>query len=270
MRSAKVLAWLENDELAKDDLRMRAAIFRLGFHQHNNTASGNFAGVGLKGTWVRSQEFPARGLDIGRALGWGLDAVNCAYAFGNDETRTTLAPWYSLLTESLAAGQMCNGFVMSKASPKVFGGLYNGRQQYEHAIMENAWWGAVATALLGRDPQHAAQMEGVIAKSALAMISPYSWSNAQHGPWSQLATGPLSDTEPMFCELPHPPGGISKGVDRFQCWSSFAYGYELTGNAALLQKAGEMAGGDLKAKLLAGGLNNVESKAALIALVQGQ
>jgi len=271
-RASKVLAWLGNDPLAKDDLRMRAELFRLGFHQYNNNAAGTFAGGGLKGLANQAKVNPGKGLGIGRGLGWGLDTTNCAYAFGDTNYRQTLLPWYQILTDALTSGQFtCNGFIMSKESAKVLGGLYKARQQYEHAIMENSWRGALETVLRGVDPAREAEMKSVIGKATLAMISPMSWDPVSSGPWGQVAVAPLNTGAPTtpYCGLPNPPGGTSQGVDKFQCWSSFAYGFDITGDQNLLLRASEMlGGGDLKLKMLAGGLNNIENRAALLALAQ--
>jgi hypothetical protein len=266
-RSAKVLVWLGNDHLAKDDLRMRAELFRLGFHQYNNTASGNFAGGGLKGILAEAATHPGAGLGIGRASGWGVDSVNAAYSFGDDAYRGELQAWYTLLAEALTAGQMCTGFLQAKASDKGLGGAYNVRQQYEQAIMENSWRGASESVLRGVNETAFAKMQAVIGKATNGMISDYAWSTEQHAPWAMLAVTSL-DQQTVYCALPHPPGGTSKGVDKTQSWSSYAYGYAITANPALLSKAGEMAGGDLKQRLHAAGLANIGNKAALLALTQ--
>jgi hypothetical protein len=268
-RSAKVLAWLGNDALAKDDLRMRAEIFRLGFHQYNTNSGGSFPNVGVKGYTAFAKEHPGRGLNIGRGQGWGLDTLNATYSFSDEEYRKELLPFYQQLTDALAKGQFtCNGFVMSKAGPKAFGGTYYARQQYECAILENAFRGVLETVLRGVDASREAQMKDVIGTATLAMISPMSWDPVQNAPWSQLAVAPLEMTQPPFCGLPNAPGGTSTTVDKFQCWSSFAYGYALTKDNSLLTHAADMAGGDLKLKMHSLGLNNLENRAALLALTQ--
>jgi hypothetical protein len=248
---------------------MSAELFRLGFHQYNTNSGGSFPNVGLKGYTVFAKEHPGRGLDMGRGQGWGLDTLTASYAFGDEEYREELLPFYQQLTDALTKGQFtCSGFIMSKVSPKVFGGTYRGRQQYECAILENAFRGVLETVLRGVDASREAQMKDVIGTSTLAMISPMSWDPVQRGPWNQLAVAPLEVTQQPFCGLPNPAGGTSTGVDKFQCWSSFAYGYAVTKDPTLLTHASEMAGGDLKLKMHSLGLYNLENRAALLALTQ--
>ena len=73
---------------------------------------------------------------------------------------------------------------------------------------------------------------------------------------------------PPFCNF-IPPGGTSPGVDKYQTWSTFAYGYELTGDQIFLDRALQMAGGnDLLTQMLGGKYSNLENRAALISLSQ--
>ena len=76
-----------------------------------------------------------------------------------------------------------------------------------------------------------------------------------------------ADVQPIlkqYCLECHADGG-----DGWQCWSSLAYAYELTGNALYLQRAEEMLGGDeLLPGLVSQGLWNLENRAALLALAQ--
>ena len=64
--------------------------------------------------------------------------------------------------------------------------------------------------------------------------------------------------------------GTTKGVDKFQCWSSFAYGFELTGDPFFINKVKEMAGvaKPPEAPCRSTKTKNLENRAALLALVQ--
>jgi hypothetical protein len=267
-RSAKVLAWLGNDPLAKDDMLMRAEIYRLSYHQYNNDLNGNYQGGGLKADSAHSISAPGTGLFFGRGNGWGMDAINSAYSFGDSDYRSKILPWYKIVADTVTAGQFsCNGFIQAKNGAKILGGMYQGRQQYEESIVENGLRGVLESGIRGVDGSRQAQLEATIGNSVLAMISPMAWDGVQNGPWKQVAVSSLSNPT-QYCGLPNPPGGTGSGVDKYQCWSSFAYGFELTGDQMLLTRAGEMIGGNLKTKLLSQGLNNIENRAALLALAQ--
>jgi hypothetical protein len=108
----------------------------------------------------------------------------------------------------------------------------------------------------------------VIRRSTYSMVQFPAWSDMKKGPWAQLAVAPLLDQRPPFCGV-LPPSGTSPGVDKYQPWSSFAYGYELTGDPIFLQKALVMGGGfNLLNTMKNGGYKNLENRAALIALAQ--
>ena len=62
--------------------------------------------------------------------------------------------------------------------------------------------------------------------------------------------------------------GNQGNVDTYQVWSTFAYGYELTGDQVFLQKAAEMLQRDLNPGLFDDRLDNIHNRAALIALLQ--
>ena len=75
----------------------------------------------------------------------------------------------------------------------------------------------------------------------------------------------------VYCSLEEmPSNGWSSGFDSYQNWSSFAYGYELTGDPLFLERALEQFGstGDLWIMLRNGGTNNIQNRAALVSLMQ--
>ena len=63
---------------------------------------------------------------------------------------------------------------------------------------------------------------------------------------------------------------MTNGVDKFQCWSTLAYGYQLSGgDPVFLDRALEMSGAkDLKNYLQKSNFKNIENQAALLAIVQ--
>ena len=79
-------------------------------------------------------------------------------------------------------------------------------------------------------------------------------------------------TKPVWCAGSEmPTDAVTAGDwETYQDWSSFAYGYEITGDQVFLDKALEQFFGssDLWIQLRNGGLTNLENRAALIALMQ--
>src|SRR6185295_2053023 len=65
-RSAKVLTWLANDSLAKDDLRMQAENFHLSFHSYANNAFGGAQSSGLLSLIRSVHGTPNKGFQFGR------------------------------------------------------------------------------------------------------------------------------------------------------------------------------------------------------------
>ena len=268
-RSAKVLAWLGNDALSRDDLLMRAELLRLSYHMLPNGPGGGVIVSGMRADYDKVQEYPGMGFAFGRGEAWGLDAVNCAYAMGDPEWRDGIRPWYEDIADLVCQGQAsCSGFIQSIISVKMLSGEFHVRQSIEQAITENALRGMLETVFRGADTGRTAQTEYVLEQTTSAMIGPMAWDSSIRGPWNYLAVGPKDKGQGTYCGG-IPSGGGGNGADKFQVWSSFAYGYELTQDSRFLDRAAEaLGGGDLHALVHASYLNNLENKAALLALVQ--
>ncbi len=268
-RAAKVLAWLGNDALSRDDLLMRAELLRLSYHMMPNGPGGGAIVSGMLADWESVQEHPGQGFAFGRGEAWGLDAVNCAYALADRGWRQGIRSWYEDIADLVCQGQAsCSGFIQAIISVKMLGGEYHTRQSIEQSITENALKGMLETVLRGADAGRTEQIEFVLAESTRAMIGPMAWDSSIRGPWNYLAVGPKDKNQGVYCGgIPSGAGGA--GADKFQIWSSFAYGYELTGDSQFLDRAAEaLGGGDLHTLVHASYLDNLENKAALLALVQ--
>lgn len=264
----KVLVWLGNDPLAKDDLRAQAEGFRLGFCELPQDIWGGIVSSGLHMLQNYVAARPGQGLAFGRREGWGIDTVCAAYSTQSDHWREPVRHWADMILDVVEAGQAdCNGGIQASWLYNAFGAQYRCRQAIEAAISENGLVSLRESVYRRADNDRLRRLNGVLQKSWEAMVSPVFWSSANHAPWSLVAVGPWDSTQPLFCTT-IPPDGNAGYTDAFQCPSSLAYAYELTGNPVFLARATEMVGGPLTTVFLANPLDNLENTAALVALSQ--
>ncbi len=265
---AKVLAWLGNDALAKEDLRAQADAFHLGYTEFPQDVWNGTIVSGLRASEVYVASHPGNGLAFGRREGWCLDAVSAAFSTQNDAWRNRARSWLERVIAAVEAGQStCNGTMQATLLYNVFNAQYRCRQSIEAAIGEHGLV-ALRESVFGRDNPTACQaVNRVLDRSCRAMLSPLFWSSTAHAPWSLIAVGPGDSTQPLFCTF-IPQDGNSGFTDAYQCWSSFAYGYEVTGDPVFLSKAQEMLGQNLRAGLEQHAQENLANRAALLELVQ--
>ena len=268
-RSAKVLTWLGNDPLAKDDVMMAADLFRLSYNMLPEGPNG-YVGPGMLNDYQDVQAHPGTGFGFGRSEGWGLDTMNAAYSIADKAWRDDARSWFEQIADMAAEGQSsCNGIMQSIVSSKMLDGKYRTRQGIEQGICESGLRGAVESVFRGVDTGRTAQTEYVLEQSFYAIIGPMAWKNGS-GPHSYLAVGPLDKSQGTFCGSI--PNDGSNGINHSQFYSSFAYAYEMTGDQQFLQKAGEIFGGQGVNGLLSGienqGFNMVENRSALISCTQ--
>ncbi len=268
-RSAKTLVWLDNDTLAKEDLRAQAEGFLFGYSNLPQDLYGNIIPTGMLAMRNFVENHPGKGVAYGRGESWGLDAVMCAYSIESDAWRASLLPWCQNLVLMLERGQAsCSGVIQASPQYNVFDSQYRCRQSIEAAIMENALVGLRETVLDGVDTVSKGKLNEVLRRAFYAMVSPYVWSSVHRGPWAMMAVGPFDMTTPLFCN--HIPSDGNYGfADHYQPWSSLAYAWELTRDPLFLQKGSEMLGGlDLVATLTGNPLDNWQNKAALTQVAQ--
>jgi hypothetical protein len=268
-RSMKVLTWLGNDALAKDDLRMQAELVRLSYHDLPNSPNGSGMGTGMLTDLEAVNSNPGVGFAFGRGEGWSIDTMCAAYSINSRPWRGAARGWFDRIADMVRDGQAdCSGTIQSIVSNKLVNGQYYGRQSIEQAIVENALWSMIETVYRDAQVTTVGELQTVLRRSAYSMVNFPAWDDAKKGPWGQLAVAPLNPQLPPFCTT-IPPEGTSAGVDKFQVWSTFAYGYELTGDPIFLDKALLMAGGnDLLTSLKNSNYSNLENRAALISLMQ--
>ena len=270
-RSAKVLAWLSNDSIAKDDLRMAAETFRLSYHRYFNSPGGYPQGSGMRSAQIYVAKYPGTGFGFGRGEAWGTDAVVSAYAVAEPAWRNQVYPWFEDVAQLVFDGQAsCSGFIQSIVAGKFVGGQYRARQAIEGAITENALQGLRETVFRGRDTALSNMVRDTLRKSVYSSISPMAWFPGEPAPWTYTANGPQDLDSAPWCSINQiPSNGVTRVYERYQNWSSFAHGYELAGDDQFLDKALIQGGGtELLQMMRAGGRSNLKNEAALIALAQ--
>lgn len=270
LNSPKVLVWLGNDSMAKDDLLMQAEVARLSYHDLPTNASGTYIVSGMLHSLISVTQHPHIGFGFGRGQGWTIDAMCAAYAFQDPTWRAQAKPWFDQIVWMVGQGQTsCTGMIQAVINTKMLNGQYRARQSIEQAICENGLWSMRQGIYMDVDAPRLADLEGTLQRSLYAMIGFPGWSSSQNAPWSTVAVGPTDIAQPLFCTS-LPSGGNDVYVDRFQTPSSFAYGYLLTGDTAFLDKSIDMQGvtfPDLYTAMHAGGLGaNIENKTAAMAL----
>ncbi len=274
-RSAKVLAWLANDSLVIDDLRLQAEMFNLSYHENANSANGGSQGSGMHSALRYVNTHKGKGAPYGRGEAWGLDCAVAAYSLGTPEWRARKLHWLELHAELVSEGQAtCSGFIQAFLSSKAVGGKYQARQQIEQSITENALVGLLESVFRGADPVHAGLLRDTLAGSLRAFIGEMAWFPGEPGPWRYTGVGPANPDLPVWCSRAEMPSDAwtAGDIEAYQDWSSFAYGYELTGDPVFLQFARTQRGAatfqDLVALLRGDGTNNLVNRAALLALLQ--
>lgn len=274
-RSAKVLVWLANDSLAKDDLCLQAEMFNLSFHPLANNPGGGFQGSGMRAMQTFVAAHPGNGCGFGRGEGWGVDCVVASYACSPRDWRATKLPWLKQQAELLMQGQAsCSGFIQAFVNTKAVGGKYRARQAIEQSITENALVCLHESVFRDAWPGYAAMTRDVLVRSLDAFVGEMSWFPGQNGPWRYTGVGPLDPSVPGWCsQAEMPPDAWTVGdIETFQDWSSLAYGYDLTADPKFLQAAGLQLGvqdfPEMASLLRLQGTTNLGNRAALLALVQ--
>jgi hypothetical protein len=267
-RNAKVLTWLGNDALAKDELRAQAEVVRLSYHEYYTSAAGGKIPTSLLQDQLDVASQPGWGFKFGRGEGWDIDTVNAAYSIAEPSWRALVRPWYDKVVNVVRDGQStCTGTIMRVLSNKVLNGAYHGRKATEQAILENMLWGVLESVYRDVDPAREATLRDILKKSLYSLINFPSW-HPNHGPWEGLAVSPRNPDLPPYCNV-IPPNGHSAQIDGYLCWSSFGYGYELTGDPVFLARAAELSSNtsNLLNALKLKKWDNLENRVALFSVV---
>lgn len=270
-RSPKMLAWLSNDKLAMDDLRMMAEAFHLSFHPFANNEFGSIQGSGLRSLMNQVENDPGVGLPFGRGEGWGTDCANAAYRTASPAWRKDKKRWLEQIAETVATGQAsCTGLFQSVVNNKGLDGKYRVRQHIEHVIAENALRGLSQSVFRGSDPALNALTKNTLLLSNYGGISEMAWESGEEAPWRWTAVAPLGSPIQPWCHPSQLPSDwYEGGGEKYLVYQSLAHGYYTTGNQVFLDRALQVTGGtDLLLQLEKKGLDNIQNRGALLAVVQ--
>ena len=268
-RSPKVLAWLGNDALAKDDLVLQGELCRASYTMLPQTEGGQAIIIGALDARRYVDLHPGWGFDIDRGHGWILDAAAAAYAFGDVAWRDEVRSWYVDYVDLVEDGQStCTGAMQSTPNGNHFGAQYRVLQSISECIIQNAIWGMRTTVFGDHDPTTVARIDSVLAGSTGAMISPLVWDEAGDVPFFYTALGPMDDDLPPFCTYVPPDG--EEGQDGWQTWNVYVFGLLATGDAYYLERARQMAGGVLTVEEIGMDTHTgeLETRAGMISLLQ--
>jgi len=270
-RSMKVLAWLGNDSLAKDDLFMQAELTRITHNLYPTNAAGNGGSSSLYGDKIYVEAFPQNGYAFQRHEGWYGDTMAAAYAFQSPAWRTANKPWFETFVQTAANGQVpCSGLIYAKVNDKVLDGNYRGAQAFETSIGDNALNGVLETVFRGADSTHTAMTLDVLVNFYQGFVSPQAWNHTIDSPYNMYAMGPIADSSPVWCNAGQiPVDGFSPDVSRWNTASTCGYAWWHTGDEYFLERMAGMFGGtDPLHEMKTQWLYNVENEAASLSAAQ--
>ena len=267
-RNLKVLAWLGNDSLSRHLLIASAEVFHLSFHRYPVGAWGWVPGTGLLARQKLVAADPGQGVDLGRGEAWGLDAAAAAYSLADDRWRERALPWFEAIAEVFVRGQStCTGNIQATHIHKVLGGRFRVRRANESGFLDHALVGTIESVFRGRDERRARELDRVIVGSVRAGTRRPFWSEGHTAVWVTVGVSPADPTFDEYCTRT-PPSAFEEYLTTEHSWSSLAYAWERTGDRYFLERAAQLAGGNLWTTLHEQGLKELEDRAAMLALIQ--
>lgn len=279
-RFPMALAWLGNDPLSKDDLRAQAELFRMTYTEYPGQYYTPSEALYYHVQFVAA--CPNQGYEIGRARGWGLNAVNAAYAFGDDATRLRYRPWYNRVVNTMNAGMHTMSdscYVDATSTPYVYGilsgrdgndpstcDLFYGpgtpvpcprpRQTWEEMIVQNAMRGMVRTVYANLETQ-GVTLGTLLRQSYYGLLAPTAWDEVGKRIWGKQpisdagsgCPGAFYDCDASACSCPGganpvPTGAVGPhGGEAYHYFmASIADAWEMTADPMFLERTLEHLG----------------------------
>ena len=159
-RNAKVLAWLGNDSLAKDDLLLAAELFHLAFHESPHAGARSARPATLFEAEQLARAHPHQGLDLGREFAYGVDSACTAYSLAPPAWRERNRAWLLRIAQLLSDAALPNGIVQRSANARVLGNqVYTVALTSDSLLLVHALRCLDASVLRGSDPAASAAAE---------------------------------------------------------------------------------------------------------------
>ncbi len=217
-RSPKLLAWVGNDALSKDDLRLQAELCRTSYAPYPQTDDGNAIVTGFTADIQNVEDHPGQGVFIDRTEGWGFDTVAAYYALADDDWRALAKPWAETIVDFFLVGQSdCDGLIMSFPHPDHMGGQYRLVQSISEAIIGNGLWGMRTTMFDSVDEVYADRINQLILGSVQGMTGPKVWDAGASTFHFYTALGDYDQDSPPFCNYVPTDGNLYS--DNWQTWN---------------------------------------------------
>ena len=187
------------------------------------------------------EDFPNRGVKVGRAHGWGLLLMlSCWKYSGGTECRDAALAWMSVFNKGISP---C-GLVQRNTSDKLYGskhGKVGFWQCYEHAFIMNALWEWREELCKSREGVAVAsrvKLEEILFKGSAELINTELWDEDRGGILKNCAHGGDDPTTPSLCRnFPlH-----SKYLEGRYAINLFAMAYSLTGDTDFIDKGNRLA-----------------------------
>lgn len=250
-KHAKALAWLANDALAKDDLRLSAELFRLFVHESPHVRESWSAGLTMRIWESIVAQHPHEGLPIGRDHAWGVDAMCAAYSLADAEWRARQRPWFDRYSKLLLDAVMPSGLVQRIVSERLLDGTnrYTVTQAFESLFLVHAQRCLAESVYRGSDDKRRAALEqlGVRAVEYLYFGPPWARQQAGwqpdparptlflQGPRAAIAVSNNDERKtPPFCDARTwganylPADGLGGGVEIIYPWAALDWASRTT------------------------------------------
>ena len=241
-RTPKVLTWLGNDAIAKDDLELSAELMRLSYTVFPTSATGYVQPSSMLSQVQFVNGKPGIGFGFGRGPAWSLDTVNAAYATGRSDFRARALPWINGILNLVEKGQAdCSGIIQRIQNNAILDGKYSARQAVEQTSIEIALLGMLESVYTGADPAREARARAVLEKSVNSLFTGPSWNPSAKAPYTSMAVDDLSTSGAPFCGTV-PSDGVTAAVDKNHPFSSLELGLRLTGDSLYIARTADIMG----------------------------
>ncbi|MCY2961101.1 MAG: hypothetical protein NTY35_13150 [Planctomycetota bacterium] len=254
-KHAKALAWLANDPMAKDDLRLSAELFRLFVHESPHVPESWSPGLTLRIWEGIVAEHPHEGLPIGRDHAWGVDAMCAAYSLSDEAWRARERPWFDRYSRLLLEAAQPSGLVQRILSERLLDGTnrYTVTQAFESLFLVHAQRCLVESVYRGSDEPRRKRLEQLSVRAVEYLDFGPPWARQPagwqpdpahptlflQGPRAAIAISHNDERKtPPFSDARHwganylPADGLGGGVEITYPWAALDWASRCTDGGA--------------------------------------